>query len=277
MGVGARFAERMTVEVRCCNKNAPHGRAEDDGALFGAVVGRRGTLDVSSAAGDVSSAACAIAVGTETGWVQSGGSQSFRLSLQRVSGVFPLFCDTPLVAAEHAGFIAVRVALGRSLGQISARAAPAARPAAPAATAAGGASVNVPVFVTGKDLPGFGESAWCVSRGGAFDTASAEEDVSEKTKKSAAFVPATAVSSALVACPPPEFPGGARSGDFSSSPARLEIVPADVAAGAPTGGAFYAKSSVELDVEAHGEAAPGAAGAMAGGGGGGGGARRRCY
>ena len=270
-GVGARFAERMTVEVRCCNKNAPHGRAEDDGALFGAVVGRRGTLDVSSAAGDVSSAACAIAVGTETGWVQSGGSQSFRLSLQRVSGVFPLFCDTPLVAAEHAGFIAVRVALGRSLGQISARAAPAARSAAPAATAAGGASVNVPVFVTGKDLPGFGESAWCVSRGGAFDTASAEEDVSEKTKKSAAFVPATAVSSALVACPPPEFPYGARSGDFSSSPARLEIVPADVAAGAPTGGAFYAKSSVELDVEAHGEAAPGAAGAMAVGGGGGGG------
>ena len=258
-GVGARFAERMTVEVRCCNKNAPHGRAEDDGALFGAVVGRRGTLDVSSAAGDVSSAACAIAVGTETGWVQSGGSQSFRLSLQRVSGVFPLFCDTPLVAAEHAGFIAVRVALGRSLGQISARAAPAARSAAPAATAAGGASVNVPVFVTGKDLPGFRESAWCVSRGGAFDTASAEEDVSEKTKKSAAFVPATAVSSALVACPPPEFPGGARSGDFSSSPARLEIVPADVAAGAPTGGAFYAKSSVELDVEAHGEAAGAAA------------------
>ena len=45
------------------------------------------------------------------------------------------------------------------------------------------------------------------------------------------------------------------------------------------GGAFYAKSSVELDVEAHGEAAPGAAGAMAvggGGGGGGGRARRRC-
>jgi hypothetical protein len=258
----------MTVEVRGRFKN--ERVKKDDGALFGAVVGRRGTLDVSSAADDAR--ACAFAVGTETGWVLSGKSRSSVADSQK--SVFPLFCDTPLVAAEHAGFIAVRVALGRSLGQISARAAPAARGAAPAATAAGGASVNAPVFVTGKDLPGFGESAWCVSRGGAFETSSsayAEEDVAEVTKKSAAFVPATAVSSALVACPPPEFPFGARSGDFSSSPARLEIVPADVAAGAPTGGAFYAKSSVELDVEAHGEAAPGAAGAMAVGGGGGGG------
>ena len=137
--------------------------------------------------------------------------------------------------------------------------------------------MNVPVFVTGKDLPGFGEKAWCVSRGGAFDSASAEEDVSEKTKKSAAFVPATAARRRSLACPPPQFPGGAPPGSFSPPPARLEIVPAAAAvAGAPMGGAFYAKSSVELDVEAHGEAAPGAAGAMAvGGGGGGGGARAR--
>ena len=266
-GVGARFAERMTVEVRGRFKN--ERRFKDDGALFGAVVGRRGTLDVSFFGAADDARACAFAVGTETGWVLSGKSGRSSVAGLLQKSVFPLFCDTPLVAAEHAGFIAVRVALGRSLGQISARAAPVARAAAPAATAAGGASVNAPVFVTGKDLPGFGESAWCVSRGGAFETF--DENVSEVTKKSAAFVPATAVSSALVACPPPEFPFGARSGDFSSSPARLEIVPADVAAGAPTGGAFYAKSSVELDVEAHGEAAPGAAGAMAVGGVGGGG------
>ena len=130
--------------------------------------------------------------------------------------------------------------------------------------------MNVPVFVTGKELPGAGETAWCVARGGAFGAAAEEDTSATKTRRlSAAFVPAIPVSSALVLCPPPEA-GGVVSGDFSSSPARLEIVPVDVAAGTPTGGAFYAKSSVEMDVEAHGGGPPGAAGEMEVGGGGGG-------
>jgi hypothetical protein len=268
-GVGARFAERMTVQLRGGGTTADATR--DAGRAFAAIVGRRGSLDVSSLGGsNALRRTCAVAIGDSGGYV-SGSSTP---PLPR----FPFFCDTPIVAAERAGFVAVRASLGaeffdgawKSLGQISARAAPAARGAAPSAAAAGGESVNVPVFVTGKDLPGAGETAWCVARGGAFGAAAEEDTSATKTRRlSAAFVPAIPVSSALVLCPPPEA-GGVVSGDFSSSPARLEIVPVDVAAGTPTGGAFYAKSSVEMDVEAHGGGPPGAAGEMEVGGGGGG-------
>ena len=276
-GVGARFAERMTVQLRGGGAADATRDADREGS-FAAIVGRRGSLDVSSLffGGPNAGVTCAVAIGDSGGWV-SGSSLT---PLPR----FPFFCDTPIVAAERAGFVAVRASLGaeffdgagKSLGQISARAAPAARGAAPSAAAAGGESVNVPVFVTGKDLPGAGETAWCVARGGAFGAA-AEEDTSATSTKtrrlSASFVPAIPVSSALVLCPPPDA-GGVVSGDFSSSPARLEIVPVDVAAGTPTGGAFYAKSSVEMDVEAHGGGPPGAAGEMEVGGGGGGAATR---
>ena len=268
-GVGARFAERMTVQLRGGGTTADATR--DAGRAFAAIVGRRGSLDVSSLGGsNALRRTCAVAIGDSGGYV-SGSSTP---PLPR----FPFFCDTPIVAAERAGFVAVRASLGaeffdgawKNLGQISARAAPAARGAAPSAAAAGGESVNVPVFVTGKDLPGAGETAWCVARGGAFGAAAEEDTSATKTRRlSAAFVPAIPVSSALVLCPPPEA-GGVISGDFSSSPARLEIVPVDVAAGTPTGGAFYAKSSVEMDVEAHGGGPPGAAGEMEVGGGGGG-------
>ena len=267
-GVGARFAERMTVEVRRGASRSRGGAGAaataraDAGRALSAIVGRRGSLDVSALGGTDAGVACAVAVGASGGWVAGGPvGESPR------PGRFAFFCDTPVLAAAHAGFAAVRAAAGganaisagESLGQISARAAPAARGATPAAAATGGDSVNVPVFVTGKDLIDAGETAWCVARGDAFGGAAENDDDAAFRERaaSASFARATPVSSALVACPPPDV----SHLHVSSSPGRLEIVPVDVAAGTPTGGAFYAESSVELDIEAHGDAARGGGGA----------------
>ena len=120
----------MTVQLRGGGTTADATR--DAGRAFAAIVGRRGSLDVSSLGGsNALRRTCAVAIGDSGGWI----SGSSTLPLPR----FPFFCDTPIVAAERAGFVAVRASLGaeffdgawKNLGQISARAAPAARGAAP--------------------------------------------------------------------------------------------------------------------------------------------------
>ena len=241
-GVGARHAERfegfgMQNFIFSVASDSSTGAAVD--FLSPAIVGRQGSMDISmiiQSTGDKSRHRCSLASVTG-GWLYGQPVIQSRF-----------FCDSSFASTPNeAGFRAVRVGETMS-GQLLVQEALTVFKVMPSTTASGAGRVNRPSVLTGKDFPGIDDIAWCVGRRGSFGSIS-DETENQISQTAATFDKARTVSSAVLVCPPLD----ALETKYGASDSlwRGVVVPG-AADDTPSGGAFYAKSSVYVDVERFG-------------------------